>query len=152
MRFCSKTNFFEKICSKKKSDLTNAGNPNDYEYLFCHFFRQVELFFKNKIRKNSNSADPSCGYAGGSPPGRGQENARQDPGYPLCGFVSKQNCSTMTPPWTLHVFQNFLSVLDHRSPLLYIFLLLREILLPRYRRLIVVVVKLPLYPRLLKKK
>ena len=73
------------------------------KYFFGHFFRQVEIVFKKKIRTISNSADPSCGYAGGLPPGRGVENARQDPGYPFCGLVSKTNffekiCSTMTPP------------------------------------------------------
>ena len=43
--------------------------------------------------------------------------------------VFEKNCSTMPPPpgpplWTPHFFQIFFSVLDHRSPLLYFFLLL----------------------------
>ena len=48
---------------------------------FSHFF----------FRRNPNLADPSCGYAGGSPTGRGVENTRQDSGYPFCGFFSKNN-------------------------------------------------------------
>ena len=61
------------------------------KYVFYHFFRQVEFFSKKVLRKNPNLADPSCGYAGGPPPGRGVENARQDPGYRFCGFFSKTN-------------------------------------------------------------
>ena len=41
------------------------------KYFFCHFFRQVEIFFKKNFRKNPNLADPSCGYARGITPGYG---------------------------------------------------------------------------------
>ena len=61
----------------------NTKGENILEkYCFFHFFRHVEFFFKILFfRKNPNLSDTSCGYAGGSPPGRGVENARQDPGY-----------------------------------------------------------------------
>ena len=55
------------------------------------------------LRKIRNWRTRPADTRGGSPPGRGVENARQDPGYPFCGFFSKTNffekiCSTMTPP------------------------------------------------------
>ena len=93
--------------------------------LFVIFFAKLKFFSKFFFRKNPNLADPSCGYARRSPPGRGVENARQDPGYPFCGFFSKtnffeKNCSTMTPPWTPHFFQFFFQFWSTGAPF-YIF-------------------------------
>ena len=95
-----KKGYLAKTTVRKPSYQNTIGQRILKKYFFCHFFRQVEFFFKNKIRKNPNLVDPSCGYAGGSPPGRGVENTRQEPGYPFCDFISKNIlviCSQTVP-------------------------------------------------------
>ena len=98
------------------------------KYFFYHFFRQVEIFFKKKIRKNPNLTDPSCTYEGGSPPSRGVENVRQDPGYHFCAFILKNNffkkVSCSMPPTGPSRVRIFLKIFGPPKPLLYIFLLL----------------------------
>ena len=79
---------------------------------FCHFFRQVEFFFKNKFRKNPNLADPSCAYEGGSPPGRventvGWKIRAKTPATPSESFFrkiffSKKFARPCPPPGPLH--------------------------------------------------
>ena len=80
------------------------------------------------FRKNPNLSDPSCAYVGGSPPGRGVENTYQDPGYPFCAFVSKNNFfkknSCGMPPMDPQGSDFFLKFFGPPEPLLYIFLLL----------------------------
>ena len=77
-----------------------------YCTFFAIFFAKLKFSIILFFRKNPSLADQSCGYAGGSPPGRVVENTRQDP-IPSAGLFRKISFSKKILRYRPPIFFNF---------------------------------------------
>ena len=125
-----KKGYLAKTTAEKASvgpKLSKYNRGNDFRKIFfLPFFSPsrnfFQFFFSEKIPTwRTRPADTR----GGHPRVGGWNMRAKTPATLSAGFFRKNLLEPpWTPPWTPHFFQFFFSVLDHRSPLLYFFLLL----------------------------